>query len=1141
MKLIRFEDFEILIKEILMLDKDISLEKLNLFEIGLNSLQTMRIINRLKQMGAVISFTELMEEPYIEKWWEILSKRMILENPLSSKKDTKVISKESNSLTDVQYAYWIGRGKKQILGGVSCHAYFEFKGSVLDIGKLKEAWYKIQYRHPMLRARFLENGTQQIIERDKFLNELIIYDLREKQNEIEEHLLKIRTTNSHRVFDIEKGHVAALEVTIINNKEYIIHFDIDLLVADLKSIGIVLNDLATLYSKNYLPELPDNVNFMNYIANTNQSDYVKDREYWNQKIDDMPGMPELPICKKIIQIKKPVFKRRNFLLDENKWRRLLELCAFRQVTPAMVLLTLYAEVLGKFSNSSRFLINVPFFGRPLDTEKINLIVGDFTNILILPIDISEKNQFIDQVYNITEIFNEAMEHNSYSGVEVIRDLLKKDTGNQLIAPVVFSCNYDEVMVPALFEKELGKLDYISTQTPQVLIDFQILKMADGILFSWDVVDEAFCQGTIDTMFTCYIKALEHLIEQPDFWNKKIEFMEPNSFPERYENIATVGRTNGYIHEKVFLNMEKKSNNIAVLETDTNKSITYKELQIKVKKLRYILIEAGVYEGDKVGIYLPKGSNQIVAVLAILGIGACYVPIGVNQPLLRMKDMLLKANIKTIISDENSGKYLQENVQQNIVLVNTKNERMCSYDTALDSPEESAYIIFTSGTTGKPKGVEISHRSAWNTISEVNKICCVDEHSKILSVSALEFDLSVYDIFGILSEGGTVVIAGENARRDAAVWANVIVDYSITIWNSVPYLLNMLLTVAETERKVFPSLEKVILSGDWIGLDLPERLKIIAPNAEIIAMGGATEAAIWSNFMQVQLPLPSEWVSIPYGKPLAGQLYRVVDQTGKDCPNWVSGELWIGGDGVAKGYIGDKQLTEEKFIYEGGIRWYKTGDMGRFWPDGTIEFLGRMDTQVKIRGHRIELGEIESVLNHYPGIISSVVDVVDIKESKKICAYIISQQNNLDIESIEQFLKSYLPEYMIPSKFVIGENMPLSLNGKVERSYISRILEENMNVESVNYEEPIGTIEIAISSIWKEVLKVEKLSRNDDFFEIGGDSLKAVSIMSQLKQKHLVPINTSVQILFADSTIKKLAERINRMNMEENQEIEIDTI
>ena len=909
----------------------------------------------------------------------------------------------------------------------------------------------------------------------------------------------------------------------------------------MKSIRIVLNDLAALYGEKYLPELPDNVNFMNYIVNTKQSDYIKDREYWNQKMDDMPGMPELPICKKIIQIKKPVFKRRNFFLDENRWRRLLEICAFRQVTPAMVLLSLYAEVLGKFSNSSRFIINVPFFGRPLDVENINFVVGDFTNILLLPIDISGKNQFIDQVYNITEIFMEVMKHNSYSGVEVIRDLLKKDAGNKLIAPVVFSCNYDETMVPALFEKKLGKLDYISTQTPQVLIDFQILKMTEGILFSWDVVDEAFCKGTIDTMFDCYTKALEHLIEQPDIWNKKIEFVEANSFPERYENITTLGKTKGYIHDKVFFNMEKKSNNIAVFETDTHKSITYQELQIKVENLSCTLIEAGVHKEDKVGIYLPKGSSQIVAVLAILGIGACYVPIGVNQPLQRMKGMLLKANIKTIISDENGGKYLQENVQQNIVLVNTKNERKSSYDTIPDSPEKSSYIIFTSGTTGDPKGVEISHRSAWNTISEVNKICCVDEYSKILSVSALEFDLSVYDIFGILSEGGTVVVVSENARRDAAVWANAIVDYSITIWNSVPYLLNMLLTVAETEGKVFSSLKKVILSGDWIGLDLPERLKKIAPNAEMVAMGGATEAAIWSNFIKVQLPLPSKWVSIPYGKPLAGQLYRVVDQTGKDCPNWVSGELWIGGDGVAKGYIGDDALTEEKFVYEGGIRWYKTGDMGRFWSDGTIEFLGRKDTQVKVRGHRIELGEIESVLNQYPGIIGSVVDVVGIKESKKIYAYIISRQKNLDFESIEQFLKSYLPEYMIPSKFVIGEKMPLSLNGKVERSYVRSVLEDNLSVESANYEEPIGTTEIAISSIWKEVLKVEKLSRNDDFFELGGDSLKAVSIMSQLKQKNLVPINTSVQILFTDSTIKKFAEQINRLNMEENQETEINTI
>ena len=427
MKSIRFEDFEILIKEILMLDKDISLKKLNLLEIGLNSLQTMRIVNRLKQMGAVISFAELMEKPYIEKWWEILSERMKLEDLLSDQKDTKAISKESNSLTDVQYAYWIGRGKKQILGGVSCHAYFEFKGSVLDIGKLKEAWHKIQYRHPMLRARFLENGTQQIIERNKFSNELLVYDLRGKQSEIEEHLLKVRTTNSHRVFDIEKGHVAALEVTIINNKEYVIHFDIDLLVADLKSIRIVLNDLAALYGEKYLPELPDNVNFMNYIVNTKQSDYIKDREYWNQKMDDMPGMPELPICKKIIQIKKPVFKRRNFFLDENRWRRLLEICAFRQVTPAMVVF-----VSGFLSAVAAVCSFVPYLSIYYIIREILNVYPEMSNLDVSTTAMEGKEQDITK-YDI-ELKNVSFAYNQEDVIKNVSFTIPSGSVTALVGP-----------------------------------------------------------------------------------------------------------------------------------------------------------------------------------------------------------------------------------------------------------------------------------------------------------------------------------------------------------------------------------------------------------------------------------------------------------------------------------------------------------------------------------------------------------------------------------------------------------------------------------------------------------------------------------------------------------------------------------
>jgi yersiniabactin nonribosomal peptide synthetase len=265
-----------------------------------------------------------------------------------------------------------------------------------------------------------------------------------------------------------------------------------------------------------------------------------------------------------------------------------------------------------------------------------------------------------------------------------------------------------------------------------------------------------------------------------------------------------------------------------------------------------------------------------------------------------------------------------------------------------APSETAYVIFTSGSTGEPKGVEVSHAAAWNTIEAINTIYGVRDTDRMLAVSSLDFDLSVYDIFGVLAAGGSLVLLDDASRRDAARWLSLIGAHGITLWNSVPTLLDMLLVAAEGQGLRDLPLRQALLSGDWIGLDLPQRLQNMAPGCRLAALGGATEAAIWSNHCDVTLPLPGHWISIPYGRPLPNQAYRVVDALGRDCPDWVPGEL----------------------------RWYRTGDQGRFWPDGTIEFLGRQDFQVKIRGHRIELGEIEAALLRHPEVGSAVVTVVE---------------------------------------------------------------------------------------------------------------------------------------------------------------------
>ncbi|BCM86724.1 amino acid adenylation domain-containing protein [Methylobacterium indicum] len=317
-------------------------------------------------------------------------------------------------------------------------------------------------------------------------------------------------------------------------------------------------------------------------------------------------------------------------------------------------------------------------------------------------------------------------------------------------------------------------------------------------------------------------------------------------------------------------------------------------------------------------------------------------------------------------------------------------------------DRPAYVIYTSGSTGTPKGVVISHAAALNTCADVTRRNGVGHGDRVLGLSALHFDLSIYDVFGVLGAGGALVLVDEEQRRDPAAWCAAIRTHGVSVWNTVPALFDMLLTYAEGVGADAPaSLRLVLLSGDWVGLDLAPRYRRFRPDGRFVAMGGATEAAIWSNAFVVDAIDPA-WRSIPYGFPLANQAYRVVDPLGRDCPDRVPGELWIGGDGVALGYLGAPERTAEQFVEQHGARWYRTGDFGCYWPDGMLEFLGRRDRQVKVGGHRIELGEIDAALRGLPGIRRGVTLALGDRD-KRLVAFAVAgegaDEDRLDLPAV----------------------------------------------------------------------------------------------------------------------------------------------
>jgi amino acid adenylation domain-containing protein len=520
-------------------------------------------------------------------------------------------------------------------------------------------------------------------------------------------------------------------------------------------------------------------------------------------------------------------------------------------------------------------------------------------------------------------------------------------------------------------------------------------------------------------------------------------------------------------------------------------------------------------------------------MGILAAGAAYVPIDPGLPQERLLYLLNNSEADIILTQS----WLNEK------LAWTEKHRLCidNEDLAAQSkeplqpvqqPDDLAYVIYTSGSTGLPKGVMITHRNVANVVVHTNQRFNVGSQDRILALTALNHDLSVYDIFGLLSAGGTIVIPDASAVKDPGHWAELIVRVGVTLWNSVPAMMDMLVNYVEGQSGALPAnLRLAILGGDWLPVSLPNRLKALVEGVQILSIGGPTETTIWNIGYLIEQVDPT-WKSIPYGQPMTNSKYYILNEALEDCPGWVPGQMYCAGVQLAKGYWRDEEKTRANFITHSrtGEVLYRTGDLGRYLPDGNIEFLGRVDFQIKIRGHRIEAGEIEAALTQHPAVQAAVLKAVGEQNYKEsLVAYVVFDQKVAPVptpEELRHFLSSKLPEHLVPSAFILLDALPLSANGKVDRRSLPTPEGLLRNFE-VNYVAPQNDIEQTIATIWQEVLDLEKVGVNDKFFEIGGNSLLLAKIYSKLRKSIPNDIRSiSIVDLFKYSTIRSLAQYLS---------------
>jgi len=1046
------------------------------FALGGDSLLATRLIGKLRAAGlSGVSLSDLFARPVLADFAAGLSLTSADEVPVRLVSDP-ASRYEPFPPTEVQRAYWLGRDEGFTLGGVGCHFYREYDVEDLDLARLETAVNRLVERHEMLRAVFDEQGDQRVLPEVPWFR----VDL------IDGGFDELRATTSHTVFDPAVWPLFTVRAARSGRRTRLA-IGMDNLVLDALSILVFYGELASLYEAPDV-ELPAiGMSFRDYVLGVESTALYQAKAYWRGLVPDLPPAPRLPLAKDPAEVAVPRFDRRSARVEPARWRVITDRAKEHGVTPSAVLMTAFAEVLGRWSARADLTLNVTLFDRKEVHPDIERVLGDFTSLLLVACRPTPDGGWLDRVRQVQEELWGALDHRDVSAVWVLRELARTTGDPNTTMPVVFTSALGVSADPPTGGTLFADNVWGVSQTPQVWLDHQVTEVDGGVQLNWDSVEELFPPGLLDDMFEAYLTLVDRLATVA--WREPVTDLLP---ARQREVRAAVNATDGQVPEGA---LHTDFFRLAAEEPDREAAVgalTYGELADRALRLAAVLGQRGAVPGGTVAISLPKGPDQLVGVLGVLAAGCTYVPIGVDQPPARRERMLGLAGAELVVTADLLAQHADPL-------------------PACRPAAELAYVIFTSGSTGEPKGVETTHRAALNTVADINERFAVGPEDRLLAVSALDFDLSVYDIFGPLSVGAAVVTITEDDRRDAHRWHELVTTHGVTIWNTVPALLDMLLVAGEERLP----LRVVLVSGDWVGLDLPGRLAERAPECRFLALGGATEAAIWSNFTEVAEVDPA-WTSIPYGTPLRNQRFRVVDDLGRDCPDWVTGELWIGGEGVAQGYRGAPEQTAARFVeHSPHDRWYRTGDLGRYWPDGTLEFLGRADQQVKIRGHRIELGEIEAALESAPGVARAAAVVT---ADRRLVAAVVAR---ISIEPIRSHIATLLPVHMFPDAVVVLEKLPLTANGKVDRASIATLVQPT---EQTGSPAPVGAVETTIAEIWADLLGRDHVGRDRNFFTLGGDSLRATRLIAALRTR--LGFTLSLSTLYAAPTVEGLARAVS---------------
>ncbi|WP_375328979.1 amino acid adenylation domain-containing protein [Microcystis sp. BLCC-F210] len=1008
-----------------------------------------------------------------------------------------------------------------------------FRGN-LNQKALEQSLQEICDRHEVLRTNFvtIDGQPTQIIQTTR--ETISVVDLQDLPiQEQAEKTQQLKQKQATQPFDLAKESLIRITLVVLSETEHLLLVCMHHIISDGWSIEVLIHELTSLYNA-YVQNQPANLaplpiqygDFALWQKQWLQGDVLQTQlNYWQNQLTAAPPLLSLPTDHPRPAVQSFVGTQQEFSLSPKLSQALNELSRQQGVTLFMTLLAAFDALLYRYTGSNDILVGTPIANR--NRGEIEGLIGFFVNTLVMRTDLSDNPSFSQLLTRVREVTMDAYAHQDLPFEMLVEALQpERDLSHTPLFQVAFvlqNTPKSEIAMTGLTVTDLPP----ENTTAKFDLTLAMVNNDDGLKGIWEYNTDLFESSTIERLSGHFLNLLGGIVANPQARISQLPLLtesETNQLLIEWNNTQVDYPEYKCIHQLFEEQVKRTPDAVAVV--CSQQQLTYNELNCRANQLAHYLRKLGVKADTLVGISLERSLEMIVGLLGILKAGGAYLPLDPDYPSERLQFAIADAQLSLLLTQEGLIDKLPEH-QAPLILLDrfTEEINQNSQDnlTGVVTANNLANLIYTSGSTGKPKGVMVEHRGLFNLAQAQIKTFNLQSNSRLLQFASLNFDASIWEIIMAIGAGATLYLDSKDALMPGLPLMGILKDYGITHIILPPSAL------AALPLEEIPELQTIIVGGEACSEELSKQW---ATGRNFFNAYGPTETSVCATVEK----WTDETVKVTIGRPIANTQVYILDSHLQPVPIGVPGELHIGGMGLARGYLNRPELTQEKFIpnpfekdelipptplNKGGnepSKLYKTGDLARYLPDGKIEYLGRIDNQVKLRGFRIELGEIESLLNQNEAVQSSCVIVrEDNLGDKRLVAYVVPQPEiNLTINEIRQFLRAKLPDYMVPTAFVLLDTFPLTPNGKIDR----RALPVPDLQSQGEYIAPRNPIEEKMAQIWGEVLKLQRVSIENNFFELGGHSLLATQVISRLQETFEIVL--PLRYLFESPTIAQLS-------------------